>query len=484
MHEHKARGFVSHVALLCVSSALVACVTDNGGSVEDEATGGVPVSTGASSSTGAVSGATGGAATGGTSTGGVGTGGTATGGAATGGDGTGGQGSDPCADGEWTCVPVDASGAYGTKTFDVPAQQNWVNTGLFLKKGQTATVSATGTWSVEDEGDTIDHGPCKVGDVVARIGLHYKDIELTCVGSTVTFTAPRDGILFVGALTGNDLGETYESRYNASGAKQVTVESTVSTLVPTVQSVEAADYPFDDVGSGWVEVWGEHVILTLPSVTAKADALTLRAATERLDAIYELHEQLRGDVPQHGQRLRFYPDPNIDGIGYMLAGNPIRMLPELVDVNDSDRISRAGEPGVGNWGFAHEMGHDFSWSNGFWSYEQNTIEVWCNVFSVHAMEKLGLPLHGSTQNCTSSSSGSYAGGSWDPWTGLCFLRQFQFDYGWEFYEQYFRSINENTDMPWKGDWDKTAWYFVHDQFETIAGEDVTPAFAAWSLPHP
>jgi hypothetical protein len=28
-----------------------------------------------------------------------------------------------------------------------------------------------------------------------------------------------------------------------------------------------------------------------------------------------------------------------------------------------------------------------------------------------------------------------------------------------------------------------AWAFVHDQFAAIAGEDVTPLFDAWHVPH-
>src|SRR5690606_14677835 len=61
-----------------------------------------------------------------------------------------------CADGEWTCIRTEPKCPYGSRTFSVPAAQNWVNTGLYLKTGQTATLTVGGgTWSVNgDEGST------------------------------------------------------------------------------------------------------------------------------------------------------------------------------------------------------------------------------------------------------------------------------------------------------------------------------------------
>ena len=389
----------------------------------------------------------------------------------------------PCDHGKWTCVAVPAAAPYGTATFDVPAAQNWVNTGLYLRRGERATLTTQGVWKASDrEGEGIDHGPCKVGAPIARIGLDYKDDALTCLSSRNVFTAGKDGVLFVGALSGNDLGESYETRRNATGKKTFTVTSQGAT-VPSVASADAARYPFDAIRSGWVEIYGEHVILTLPAAVAKRDAKTLAAATARLDAIYELHAKLRGALPQHGQRLRFFPDDAAPG--YMLAGNPIRVKSVVVTGGDDVRISRAGEPGTSNWGFAHEMGHDFSFVGGFWTYQARSLEAWPNVFSVHAFEALGLPLHDEAKTCSRSSRGAYTtDADWSAWTGLCFLLQFRFAHGWSFYEKFFRSINATPTMPDRGDRDKTAWYFLHDRFEAAAGRDVTPVFAAWKVPHP
>jgi hypothetical protein len=439
------------------------------------ASGGAASSAGTTSGgAGAIAGSAGTTTLGGASSG---SGGTNHGGSS-GSGGTGGSGGGPaveaCGSGAWSCVPVDGADPYGSHTFDVPAQQNWVNTGLYLKKGETASLTETGTWQVSDTGDTIDHGTCKVGDLVARVGLHYKDTALTCVKGSATFTAPKDGILFVGALAGNDLGETYETRHDASGKKSVTITSTHAS-VPTVLASEASSYAFADVASGWVEVWGKHVILTLPIASAQKDAQVMARAAERLDAIYDYEAELRGALPHNGQRIRFFPDGTQPG--YMLAGNPVRMELTLVTGGDQTRISRAGETGTDVWGFAHEMGHDFSFApNGFWTYEENTLESWCNLFSIYSLEKLGLPLSDSTTDCTAQSTGNYD--DWDAWGGLCFLRQFQFRYGWDFYKEYFKQIKDTTSTG--GD----PWTFVHGKFESIAGEDVTPLFETWNVPHP
>lgn len=386
-----------------------------------------------------------------------------------------------CSDDGWTCVVVEPTGPYGEHAFEVPAAQNWVNTGLYLQQGQQAVISETGTWYVNDNaGNGIDHGPCVIGDLVARIGLHYKDPALTCVaGDDVMFTADKDGILYLGALPSNDLGETYETRVNASGFKQVTVQSDGET-VPTIEAELAAQTDFDAITSGWVEVRGTHTILTLPTIAAAQDAHLLADALELIDAFYDLHAELRGALPQHGQRIRFFPDPNIMGIGYMLAGNPVRMDPILVDAGYGNRISNAGEPGVDVWGFAHELGHDFTFVNALWWYQENSLESWPNIFSIHALQALGIPLHDNALACEGGQPVAYD--NWDAWSGLCFLLYFQQNYGFEFYAEFFAILNDTSAGELPGG--PMAWHWVHDHFEEIAGVDITPVFNTWSVPNP
>lgn len=388
---------------------------------------------------------------------------------------------EPCGEGPWTCVPVAPSGPYGSETFEVPAAQNWVNTGLFLRAGEQATIDASGEWQMgPDTGMGIDHGACLVGDLVARIGLNYKDPQLTCVqGASVVFTADRDGVLFVGGLPSNDLGETYETRRFATGSKSVTVSSDHDT-VPTVEATLAADFDYGAVTSGWVELRGDHTIVTMPTALVGPDAAVVGAAIARIDRFYELHQELRGAVPQQGQRIRFIPDPDVVPLGYMLAGNPVRMDPILVDLTYANRISQAGMPGVDVWGFAHELGHDFTFVGGLWWYQENSLESWPNLFSIHALDALGLPLNAEVAQCPKGVPVPYA--EWDAWDGLCFLMQFQYAYGWSFYADFFAELNGVR--PGLVPSGPAAWTYVHDRFEGIAGADVTPTFAAWGVPNP
>lgn len=385
-------------------------------------------------------------------------------------------------DAEWTFLQVPANGPYGTRSFKVKAAQNWVNTGVYLRRGQTARISASGQWAVKASSlhgpqgsGTVKERGCTVGALAARTGLYYKS-ALHCVGSGKVVTAANDGILFVGAAISTDLGETYETRKNARGELQVTVTSAADT-VPVIGAAQVASYNYNAVRSGWVELLGEHILVTLPVATASRDRGKLQAMLQRLDAIYLQHKILRGKLPYHGQPIRFYPDTK-DAPGWMLAGNPVRMDPALVDVNGSSRITLAAEAGNNDWGFAHELGHDFNFAGGPWYYTTfGGLETWPNIFSVHALEKLGLPAR--TLDCSNKfsnyqSSGSYEGNfKKDPWLSLCFLMEFKDRYGWEFYQKFYQEFNRNPGSGWR---------FLRERFSKAANDDVNDIFNRWKLP--
>lgn len=384
--------------------------------------------------------------------------------------------------GAWAEVPVPPFAPYGTRSFDLPAAQNWVNTGLFLRAGQTASISATGSWNVK--GGT-HYGPdgtsseqsrgCQLGELTARIGLYYKGPAISCIGSSATFTAHEDGIVYVGAVVSNDLGEAYDTRTGATGSVHVTITSSGET-VPTIAHNEAANYDFAAVSSGWIEIRSEHNIMTLPIATAIKDAGKLEAAGERLDAIYKQHLALRGKQPYQGQAIRWYPDTK-DAPGWMLAGNPVRMDPALVDHNGGSRITLIAEPANNGWGFAHELGHDFNFSGGDWYYTTfGGLEAWPNILTLHAIEKLGLPPR-DLSDCAERKANylaknQHSDSFGDAWTGLCFLMEFQQAYGWDFYQRFYATFNTN---PGHG------WGFLHQRFSDAAGEDVGAIFDAWGV---
>lgn len=391
----------------------------------------------------------------------------------------------------WTVLYVPAQGSYGSQTFLVPAAQNWVNTGLFLQAGETASIRASGFWDVtgrretspEGNGNETERG-CNIGQLVARLGHHFEDPEIHCIGFDGTLTADKDGIVFLSAIVSNDLGETYETRVKATGSIEVTVESEGST-VPTVRAVDVSDYDFTKVESGWVEIRGEHIILTLPSATAELDQTTLEAALGQLDTYYDQHTEMRGATPYLGQRIRFTPDPTAEG-WWMLAGNPIRTMVDLQEAGEDVRISRAAEENNDNWGYAHELGHTFTMVTGLWTYQVGgALEAWPNLFTMHALEAIGHP-QATREDCSVTTTEYFASGTYeelesDPWIGLCFLLEFHGAYGgWDFYTAFFHDLNNW--LPFQVPYGVPAWSWVRDRFNAIAGEDTSHIFETWGVP--
>jgi len=260
------------------------------------------------------------------------------------------------------------------------------------------------------------------------------------------------------------------------GSLMVSVVSEGDT-VPTIDHDVAPYFDYSQVTSGWVEIRSAHNILTLPVATAQQDAAKLTQAAQRLDDIYQQHKSLRGKTPYHGQPIRWFADTK-DAPGWMLAGNPVRMDPALVAANSKDRITLAAEPGNNDWGFAHELGHNFNFSGGDWYYTTfSGLEAWPNIFSLHAIEQLGLPAR-DTSDCDNKKStylakGVHEKGLGGAWTGLCFLSEFTEQYGWDIWQTFYEKFNK---QPGHG------WGFLRDRLSDAAGEDVTPIFNSWNIP--
>lgn len=405
------------------------------------------------------------------------------------------------------CVEVPATGPYGTRTFSVPAAAHWVNTGLFVTAGTDVQITATGTWTGGGTSAPGETGPeghpgqqqrgCNVGSLTARVGLGYDDMDIECVGEGTTLTATTSGILYLGAIIDTDLGDTYGVRLPNAGALTVTVTSDGAT-VPTVFVDDAATFDFSSVTSGWVELRADHVTITAPAAIAQQDRATIAPALAVFDAIYEKQTELRGATPYRGERIRFYPDASIDGIGYMLAGNPVRMMPVIFEnPAPGERLLASNDVAHGVWGFAHEMGHVFSFVNGTWHYQQDTLEAWCNIFTVYALRGLMRPDPGFGNDATYPSAGfcpdraAYlASGAYDPdfksdpFLQLCFFLTFEERYGFTMYSEIFTTLNT---IPWQEiptSPPSAVWGWVRDEMSSAAGEDVTPIFQEWKIPLP
>ncbi|MCA9526237.1 MAG: M60 family metallopeptidase, partial [Myxococcales bacterium] len=400
--------------------------------------------------------------------------------------------------------PLDAlpevpfAGPYGTRTLAVHAGTNWAATGLYLRAGQSASITAEGRWQVGRSFVGPAGNPalgqergCDKGGLVARVGLRFED-AITCIGAAGEIVAPRDGAVYVGMIASTDLGEAYGERLRLDGYLDVTVTSDGATA-PLVRVRELDVGALAAIESGVVELVGDHVIVATTVAEVERDAETVVAALGTLDAIWETEEALRGQGPFRGQRVRFVEDETIVEFAYMLAGNPIRCAPDLLHGGPDQRILRAGEPRTDIWGFAHELGHVFSFANGTWVFQYNNVEVFPNIFTINVLQTLGREAFQPNIEtyCDGRAAwmadGDYPTFKADPFLQLCFLMDFTAAYGWEFWQAFYGIIDEtpNEQIPVGGNPEHAnTWGFLRDAFSQAAGEDVTPIFEAWRVPLP
>lgn len=425
-------------------------------------------------------------------------------------------------------VLVGGDEDYGTRELRVPAASYWVNTGLFLRSSQSARFTARGSWRVEGPADAPLYGPrgdrsrggwgnrCKLGELTARIGLEV-DSRVWCIGNGATITAPRgvSGIVYLAAYgSAGDIPEWQDYRRDARGELTVRVTSRRGWTVPTIPVEEALNIDYASIRSGWLEVRGRHVILTLPRDLAARDAQQLSAAVERLDGIYEAEAELRGAVPYHGQRVRFFPLKSRQS-PTMTAGNPVRMHPDYIDANLPIRITVAGDP----WGFAHELGHTFTAVGGVERYmDTGALESWPNIFTMYAHESLGIsPANGCNdgdkQRYLADESSTYRQLRGDVWLQLCLWMDIQAEHGWQIYESFFLTLSQthNDEIPVPGldrpcepqpgqgpfhcysdeelaARDAPIWGWLRDRFNSAGAEhaptDITPILQAYRVPLP
>jgi len=162
---------------------------------------------------------------------------------------------------------INVSENYGgsTVSVDVPANPLWTDTGIKIMKGQTVSISASGTWNTglgESGPDGDDNSayfwelfltsdaPSKLGELIAFVGPqstdpyqgHWGDSSFFpqpagagywAIGSSATFTADRDGDLWLGI---ND-DAVSENIYDNSGFLTTTV-----TITTPVDSLPLANF--------------------------------------------------------------------------------------------------------------------------------------------------------------------------------------------------------------------------------------------------
>ena len=378
--------------------------------------------------------------------------------------------------------------AYGTRSVDVSAKTYWQSSELFLYEGQSVTLSATGEWTMFEgsfpftsaEGNLdFDLDGCVYSSLIASIGIGFRASPL-CVGLGTTLTATQDGILY---FKSND-GILEDN----AGSVNVTTTSE-GRFAPTLERGDIAATDFDTIDAPEVEVSGEHVVLRLPrSLVASNKAITL-LSLDQFDAVFESHAALAGAHAYAGEKIRFVTDEAIADIGaHMLSGNPIRYRESsrFGDVG-GENILRMMDHDYSSWGFVHELGHDFVQINrGSFSVGYGPNEAWANVFTLYTLQALGHPEATRFDYCEGVSeheiTGTYDSFIADEWIPLCFLMEFQDQFGWVFFENFLRQYNAEVYPPIPTDLgDLVRWQWLRDRFNELAGSDQSARFVRYKI---
>lgn len=383
-------------------------------------------------------------------------------------------------------VPVPPKGPYGEHSFDVPASANWVNTGVYLRAGESLEYTASGFWSLYGRvfvsgGDRSlgELGLCAFGALGVRSGLD-SDERISCLGSKGVFTAEKEGIVYMGMVVGSDGAESYGmARLSADGALQVTVTSEADT-VPTVSAEAASAYPFDRVRSGWVEIQSEHHRITLPAVVAQTDAQVAKNGMARMDQAYVSQRELRGSAPFRGERIRWYP---FDAV-WPWSANPIRIDPSMVTGNEMSRILTSANSAQFFTNISRPLGDSFSGMDGFYGYKTTNTAPWDRIFSIRALDDLDAYYWDPcTEKESYLASLDYEVFVYDPYLKVCFMQEFEARYGDDFYDRLFRGMeNQPTLYSWV-DSEEVLWGYVKGRMDVTAGQDTSELFELWGVPY-
>lgn len=262
--------------------------------------------------------------------------------------------------------------------------------------------------------------------------------------------------------------------------------------VEIVGAVEAPRFVLDRTTQAeWLESrqapapWGElesrKVIVSVPSGALRE--LDDPAALMRFwDAISDAHATLATIDLVPPKPHRFVADIQISA-GYMHSGYPIMThLDAVADMTSLERLRR------GSWGLLHELGHNHQEAD--WTFD-GTVEVTCNLFSLHAIDTVCSPPpgdrgHPGVNEPPSLEDHSAAGAPFETWKNDPFLAlhmyvQLQEAFGWETFKRVFAEYRAlpRSERP-RSDAEKRDQWMV--RFSRACGRNLAPFFDKWGVP--
>jgi len=232
------------------------------------------------------------------------------------------------------------------------------------------------------------------------------------------------------------------------------------------------------------EVVANNCAVSVPSSVLKTLA-DPKPVAEYWDEVVQQVELLYSVKPGTTEE-RYQVDRQISA-GYMHSGYPI-MTWEDVSAKFVDINILRGKDGDTNWGFYHEIGHNFqrpSWTWNGWGETTN------NLYSLFGCEHFNGDLsggHGAMKQdkreermkAVLAAPGKEAYFEKDPWYGLTFLRAIREEFGWQPFQTLFAEFRDlpRSEQP-KNEDEK------HDQFlvrmSRILKRDLSRYFEIWGV---
>lgn len=307
-------------------------------------------------------------------------------------------------------------------------KRRWRSTGRYAAPGETVTATLS---------------PELVGKPVGlRIGGHKDqlwgldkwdrcpsiDLEVRITGGSVQAANPFGGMVYI----------TCDQPLPAGSVVLAgTVEAPVYFLG---QTTPAQWRSLRLSGAPWGEIVGRHSAICVPSRVLK----TLddpKLVAEYFDEMVAEAEKLYAVDPGTTEH-RYQVDRQISA-GYMHAGYPIMTWEDVSEKFVNISILR-GSTGNPNWGFYHELGHNYQ--RGEWTWN-GWGEITNNLFSLYACQHfngqivgIGAMTEDQVQKRLAevkANPGSKSFYNLDPWYGLSFWEMLRREFGFNSFTQYF-----------------------------------------------
>lgn len=234
----------------------------------------------------------------------------------------------------------------------------------------------------------------------------------------------------------------------------------------------------------WGEIVSNNCVVCVPSEVLR-NLNNPKEVAEYWEEVV-LQCELLYSVPAGSREERYQVDRQISA-GYMHSGYPIMTWEDVAAKFVDIKILR-GKDGNANWGFYHEIGHNFqrpSWTWNGWGETTN------NLYSLFGGEHFNHDMGGAhgAMNQTKraervkeviANPGKEEYYHKDPWYGLTFLRAIREEFGWLPFQTLFAEFRDlPRDQQPKSEQEKQDQFLI--RMSKILKRDLSQYFVIWGV---